>query len=206
LSDTSEQDPQIRKWIAEIKSGESWDESSQGIHLTFAPWVVAFFRNRGCGAQDAEDLTQDVFLQVFSKLPDYSEDGSFRSWLFAIVVNTWKNWIQFNRRKIRNAPVVSIDSGRDQVPVDPPAREVSVETALLTLEDERLRRRQLRQAIAQLPERMRRCTKLHIFDGFRSQEIAVLMRISPKTVRVQIHNAKKKLIELLREKNNRAFG
>ncbi len=64
-------------------------------------WRVCYssFHN----AQDAEDLTQDVFLKVYRKLDTFEGRSSFKTWMYRIAINTCRNEIRYRTRRPQEA-------------------------------------------------------------------------------------------------------
>jgi RNA polymerase sigma-70 factor (ECF subfamily) len=136
----------------------------------------------------AEDLTQDAFIQVFRKLGTFRGDSAFSTWLYRIAVNTVL--MMFRKRDLR------------QISFDEPARPESSSAArepgrndpqLLGIID----RIGLIRAINELPSGYRRIFVLHEVEGYEHQEIARLLQCSVGNSKSQLHKARLKIRELL---------
>jgi RNA polymerase sigma-70 factor (ECF subfamily) len=141
-------------------------------------------------AAEAEDLTQDAFLQVFRKLATFRGDSALSTWLYRIAVNT----VLMHFRK-KSLCVFSLDepysNGSDDKPV---RREFGTK-------DDRLcgclDRVTLTRAIKELPNGYRTIFLLHEVEGYEHQEIAELLGCSPGNSKSQLHKAKLRIRELL---------
>jgi RNA polymerase sigma-70 factor (ECF subfamily) len=137
---------------------------------------------------EAEDLTQDAFLQVFRKLATFRGDSALSTWLYRVAVNTVL--MHFRKKGLRQ---VSLDESSNQ-----DTRVVKREYGSL---DERLSgsvdRIALARAMQDLPAGYRTIFLLHEIKGYEHQEIARILRCSVGNSKSQLHKAKLKMRELL---------
>src|SRR5579885_2969350 len=137
---------------------------------------------------EAEDLTQDAFLQVFRKLATFRGDSALSTWLYRIAVNTVL--MHFRKKALRQ---VSLDE-----PYNQDARLVKREYGS---KDDRLSgcvdRIALTRAIRELPDGYRTIFLLHEVEGYEHQEIAELLDCSVGNSKSQLHKAKLRIRELL---------
>lgn len=137
---------------------------------------------------DAEDLTQDAFIQVFRKLGTFRGDSAFSTWLYRVAVNTVL--MSLRRRKPKQVSLdepVCIDHSmvpRDFGRNDPELSGTVDRIALI-------------RAIKELPEGYRRIFILHEVEGYQHHEIAAMLRCSVGNSKSQLHKAKLKIRELL---------
>jgi len=145
---------------------------------------------------EAEDLTQDAFLQVFRKLETFRGDSALSTWLYRIAVNTVLMY--FRKKTLRQ---ISLDE-----PLSQDAKTVRREYGS---RDDRLAgcvdRIALARAITELPDGYRTIFLLHEVEGYEHQEIAELLKCSVGNSKSQLHKAKLRIRELLvREQETRA--
>jgi RNA polymerase sigma-70 factor, ECF subfamily len=137
---------------------------------------------------EAEDLTQDAFMQVFRKLATFRGDSALSTWLYRIAVNTVL--MHFRKKALRQ---VSLDE-----PYNQDARQVRREYGT---KDDRLSgcvdRIALTRAIRELPDGYRTIFLLHEVEGYEHQEIAELLDCSVGNSKSQLHKAKLRIRELL---------
>lgn len=137
---------------------------------------------------EAEDLTQDAFMQVFRKLATFRGDSALSTWLYRIAVNTVL--MHFRKKALRQ---VSLDE-----PYNQDARQVRREYGS---KDDRLSgcvdRIALTRAIRELPDGYRTIFLLHEVEGYEHQEIAELLDCSVGNSKSQLHKAKLRIRELL---------
>ena len=139
---------------------------------------------------EAEDLTQDAFIQVFRKLATFRGDSAFSTWIYRIAVNT--ALMHFRKRALRP---VSLD------PRQGPGEETPKPRIDLCQDDGRLRgtvdRITLIRAISELPQGYRTIFLLHDVEGYGHQEIASLLKCSVGNSKSQLHKARLKIRSFL---------
>jgi RNA polymerase sigma-70 factor (ECF subfamily) len=137
---------------------------------------------------EAEDLTQEAFLQVFRSVGSFRCDSAFSTWLYRIAVNTVL--MKLRRRK---TPAVSLDE-----PVSPESpslrRDIGRADPRLSGAIDRIA---LRRAMAELPEGCRKIFALHEVEGYQHHEIAEMLDCSVGNSKSQLHKAKMKMRDLL---------
>jgi RNA polymerase sigma-70 factor (ECF subfamily) len=145
---------------------------------------------------DAEDLTQEAFLQVFRNVNSFRGDSAFSTWLYRIAVNT----VLMKLRRRKAPPLLSLDE-----PVSPESpslkRDVGKADPSLSGAVDRIA---LRRAIEELPEGCRQIFDLHEVQGFQHHEIARQLQCSIGNSKSQLHKAKMKMRDLLFPKNGPA--
>jgi len=141
---------------------------------------------------EAEDLTQEAFLQLFRKIATFRGESAFSTWLHRLAVNV----VLMKLRK-KTLLVTPLDDSND--PDDEssgPRREIGGPDLLLTGSIDRVH---LERAIEQLPPGYKQVFVLHDIEGFEHNEIAGLMKCSVGNSKSQLHKARMRLRELLQE-------
>lgn len=139
------------------------------------------FVYRSCGhAEDAGDITQRVFINVFRKIGEFKGDSAFSTWIYRIAFN---QSVSFARgRKQREVPLYT----REDEPAAEPAEERSPSAPLETEET----RRKVQQALDQLGEEDRNIILLKDLQGHSYDDIAEILGIPKGTVRSRLHRAR----------------
>jgi|SRR5215467_8599924 len=139
---------------------------------------------------EAEDLSQEAFLQVFRKLPTFRGDSALSTWMYRVAVNT----VLMYFRK-RGRPQFSIDeepnnndSGKSK------KRDYGATDYQLSGCVDRIA---LARAIKELPHGYRKIFLLHEVEGYEHREIARLLRCSVGNSKSQLHKARLRMRELL---------
>lgn len=141
---------------------------------------------------DAEDLTQDAFVQVLRKIAAFRGDSAFSTWLYRVVVTT-----VLMKLRARKPRAVSFDEPLC-LESSSVAREYGTEDLHLQGTVDRLA---LIRAISELPRGYRAIFILHEVLGYGHQEVARLLHCSTGNTKSQLHKARLKIREsLLAEK------
>lgn len=142
---------------------------------------------------DAQDLSQDVFIQAFASLNSFRQQSDLGTWLHRIAVN---KWINISRKEKRH-PVVYLDA-----PVKTADGEVQREVAATDGNPQELVEAKefhslVRQALHQLTEEHRAVLVLREVQGYSYEDIAVILDCSIGTVRSRLNRARKAMKERL---------
>jgi RNA polymerase sigma-70 factor (ECF subfamily) len=141
---------------------------------------------------EAQDMTQDVFLQLFRKIHTFRGESAFSTWLHRLAAN-----LVLMRLRRKSPPMVSIDATAD------PDDETSSSTIDISAPDLSLEgsidRVALDRSIEQLPPGCRAIFVLHDIQGYQHHEIAAIVGRSVGDSKSQLHKARKRLRELLHE-------
>lgn len=139
-------------------------------------------------AAEAEDLTQDAFVQVFRKLSTFRGDSLFSTWLHRIAVNT-----VLMKSRVKRLRSVSLD--------EPILMDSSCVQRELRHDDPNLlgavNRIALDAAMRELPPGSRMIFLLHEVEGYEHPEIAKMLRCSVGSSKSQLHKARWKMRGLL---------
>ncbi len=138
---------------------------------------------------EAEDLTQEAFLQVFRTIGTFRGESAFSTWLYRIAVNT----VLMKLRRQKSKAAFSLSE-----PVSPESPNLAHD---LGERDPRLSgaidRIALLRAIESLPEGCRTVFMLHEVEGYQHHEIASLLNCSIGNSKSQLHKAKLKMRDFL---------
>jgi RNA polymerase sigma-70 factor (ECF subfamily) len=134
-------------------------------------------------ASEAQDVTQDAFVQAYAKLAGLREPGRFRAWVCTIGRRLALNRLRRNARA----------RDREARAAEPVARAVDV----TEIAEEREFQARVRREIDRLPEKLRAVILLCAVDGLEPAAVATLLGIPPGTVRSRLHLARKQLLRAL---------
>jgi len=141
---------------------------------------------------EAEDLTQEAFLQLFRKIHTFRGDSAFSTWLHRLSVNV----VLMKLRK-KTLPETSLEETTEpDEETGGPRKDVGGPDLLLTGSLDRVN---LQRAIDQLPPGYRAAFVLHDIQGYEHNEIAKIMGCSIGNSKSQLHKARMRLRELLQE-------
>jgi RNA polymerase sigma-70 factor (ECF subfamily) len=139
-------------------------------------------------AEDAEDITQEVFIKVYESVHQFKGESAFSTWLYKIAVTKSLELIRSRKRKKRFAFFTSILGENNELKHDPPEfHHPGIQL------DNRERAATLFKAIAKLPDNQRVAFTLHKLEGVSYMEIGDVMQLSVSAVESLIHRAKSNL-------------
>ena len=130
---------------------------------------------------EAEDCTQDAFIQAWDKLAKFRGDSAFSTWLHRIAVNA----VLGRMRKIKRE--------QDRIQVVADTRPAPLETG------DSGELRDLADAVNRLPEGARHVFVLHAVYGYSHEEAAGMLGIAAGTSKAQMHRARRLLVQQLEE-------
>jgi RNA polymerase sigma-70 factor (ECF subfamily) len=141
---------------------------------------------------EAEDLTQEAFLQLFRKIHTFRGESAFSSWLHRLTANI----VLMRFRKKRLVAVSLEELTRPDEERERPTIEFGAPDLRLVGVFDRVN---LQTAVGQLPEGYKSMFLLHDVQGFEHNEIATMLGCSVGNSKSQLHKARKRLRELLHE-------
>lgn len=133
---------------------------------------------------DAEDLLQQSFIDVFTKLDTFRHESSIGSWIKRIAVNNCINFL-----KKRRLSTLGLNEEKAAALLDDHPNDDS--------SDDHLTVAAIKDAVARLPDGYRMVFSLYLFEGYDHIEIAQILNISEATSKSQFSRAKQKLREML---------
>ena len=139
-------------------------------------------------AEDAEDIAQEVFVQVYQSISSFKGESKFSTWLYRITVTKSLDHERKKKRKKRFAFVRSIFGEQNEVIVNPPDFH-HPGVALDNKEDAAV----LFKAISDLPENQRLAFTLNKVEGLSYQEVSDVMKTTVSSVESLMHRAKNNL-------------
>jgi RNA polymerase sigma-70 factor (ECF subfamily) len=148
-------------------------------------------------AEDAEDLTQDVFVKAFVSLGSFRGEASLQTWLYRIATNLCID--RARRRKRRGMDMVSIDEPLHDDEDEDIGRDIPDADADPYLEVERKElQQQVRVALRRLSEKLRTVIVLFDVQGLSYEEIAQVVGCPVGTVKSRLFNARVELAKQLK--------
>ena len=150
----------------------------KAVFQLFSSRMLGVSNRYARNSADAEDIVQDAFIKVFSKIEQFKFEGSFEGWIRRIVVNTALKKYALRRyeKEVVGYEIKDKDEGR----LDPLAYGHLSEKDLLNL-------------INTLPDGYRLIFNLYVIEGYQHDEIAEMLGIQSGTSRSQLVKARNML-------------
>jgi len=154
-------------------------EAQRRLYDHFAPVMLGVCFRYTKSLSDAEEVLQEGFIKVFTRLNQFKGDGELGGWIRKIMVNTALNFLKTNQK-------YRYDLSFDEMPL----HLVSTENPEVILQA-----KELAELIRQLPTGFQTIFNLHAVEGYKHLEIASMLGISEGTSRSQYARARVLLIE-----------
>jgi RNA polymerase sigma-70 factor (ECF subfamily) len=173
--------------MLDVKAG---DEQSFALLLhRYRRPLVNFLYRMVRNREQAEDLSQEVFLRVYRARADYVPSAKFTTWLFRIATNLALNSVRdtrYQRMEISlDAPVTADAEDGDERPLDVADKRPDIEQHLV----EESRKKMIRHAIDKLPEKQRAAVLLHKYQELDYNEIAKILECSESALKSLLFRA-----------------
>lgn len=160
-------------------------ESSQGLVYNTALGIVQ-------SPEDAEDVAQEVFVQLYESIKSFKGESKLSTWLYRVTVSKAMDHLRKKKRKKRFAFVQSLFGANDELVHDPPD---FVHPGVSF--DNKEKAKELFKAIDQLPEKQKVAFTLNRIEGLSYQEISEIMKLTVASVESLLHRARKNLRKTL---------
>jgi RNA polymerase sigma-70 factor (ECF subfamily) len=185
-----------RQAQAGISEAEAIEKAKQGDAQAFEVLynlhkrrVYSLCLRMTANAAEAEDLTQEAFLQLYRKIATFRGESAFSTWLHRLAVN-----VVLMRLRKKGLSVVPIEE-TTETEEEAPKKDLGAEDTRLAASIDRL---QLQRAIERLPPGYRSIFVLHDVEGYEHNEIAEIVGCSIGNSKSQLHKARLKLREFLK--------
>jgi len=145
--------------------------------------------NMTSNREDAEDLTQEVFVKAFEALPRFRGKSSFYTWLYRIAVNKTINY----RKKRNRKRTLSLDQFDQEIKTDETYHDLTAKGSPLRNISLSELQEKLNEALQHLSEKHRTVVVMHDMQGIPHDEIAKVVKASVGTVRSRLFYARRQM-------------
>ncbi len=174
---------------------DSFTENFQAIHAFYRPRITRYLE-RLVGQNEAEDLTQEVFVRVSRGLPDFRGDAKLSTWIFRIATN-----VATDRLRSRSFQETRSDKATTNHEGSVDDADALPDEKSPSLERQRMRGEMsscVHSYINTLPENYRAVVTLSDIEGLTNQEIADVLGLTLDIVKIRLHRGRARLREKLR--------
>ncbi|GIV20301.1 MAG: RNA polymerase sigma-H factor [Armatimonadota bacterium] len=181
-----------RQAIERFLAGDT--SAFEELYHRYQPYVYNIVKGIVQNADDARDVTQDVFLHVYDSLPRFRGGSAFSTWLYRVAVNAAITHV----RKQKRHPHIPLDALREfraDIDAEPEQQAVREET-----------QQTVQQLLAQLPEQQRVALVLRYFQEMSLEEMAEVMNCSVAAVKVRLHRARNSFRRLFQKQHPQEDG
>ena len=164
------------------------DEAFSVLVQKYQKSVHAFVWRKIGDFHHAEEITQDIFLQVHKKLPTLKDPHQFAGWLYVIANRLCIDWMRKKKLTVQSIE----DTPKAEIEKSAYTRYLSEQRQIETSE----RRREIvTKLLAKLPESERTVVTLYYLGEMKVKEISKFLGVSVSTINTRLHRARKRLLE-----------
>ena len=186
-SESNELENEDSELVLKAQQGDvhAFDELVERYHGKIYGLAYNMTSNR----EDAEDLTQEIFVKAFQALPRFKGNSSFYTWIYRIAVNKTINY----RKKRNRRRMLSLDQFDNEIKLDDVYHDLAAKGSPLRNMSLTELQKKLNEAMQKLSEKHRTVVILHDMQGIPHDEIAKMVGASAGTVRSRLFYARRLL-------------
>ena len=158
----------------------------EGVYERFNRSIFNLVYRYTNNSEIAEDLLQDIFIKVFTRLHDLRTEDTFVGWLYRIAINTCYSYLRSSKGTLQRTFSLSEMEGRV--------------TQQISESGDRMMEKSLDDAIQSLSGKLKTIFLLHDVQGFKHEEIALILGCSVGTSKSQLFKARMKIRKYLKNK------
>ncbi len=189
LTSTKTDTAQASDYVLAQKSAEGDMKAFEELYERHNRRVYSLCLRMSRNTAEAEDLAQEVFIQLYRKVGSFRGDSAFTTWLHRLTVN--QVLMHFRKRSVRDEKTTEDGETPEQVVFGTgnPSQMPVIDRIALD------------RAVAKLPPGYRTVFFLHDVEGHEHEEIARMLGVAVGTSKSQLHKARMKLRGLLRQQS-----
>ncbi|MCP3964043.1 MAG: RNA polymerase sigma factor [bacterium] len=177
----------IEAAVSALQDGRDFEANFKIVFEVFYRPLQRFFTKKGFLAEEAQDLTQETLLGIYRGVRRFRHEARFETWLYRVATTTYLKRLRSGSAAKRSG----VETPYDEVAIDTPSVAAPEGQLDGVLDEEK--RRAMREAIEELPEKMRKCLTLRVYQDLSYREIAVVMKLKINTVKAHLFQAREKL-------------
>jgi RNA polymerase sigma-70 factor (ECF subfamily) len=160
-------------------------------HYVFSLAMTVFHN-----ADDAADLTQEVFIRLYRAIGQYNGESRFTTWLYRMVINLGRDELRRRKRQVQQI-LPSTEQGDDERDLIGQVPDTSIINDPASVLAHKELGQALRLVIDQLEPQYRQALTLFYFEDLKYQDIADIMDIPLNTVKSHIRRGKERMADLI---------
>jgi len=163
------------------------DARLAAIYREFSGQIHTYAYHLLGNQEDADDITQEVFIRAYVRMGQLREQSSLRSWLYRIATNLCMDHLR-RRSRVKRIFGLEVSLGPTDAD-DMPARDIAQPMAAAEL-DSVAERDHIALALKRMPPKYAACLLLHSLQGLSYREIADVVGIAPGAAAVRLSRAR----------------
>jgi len=181
--------PELDEIIARCKKMEK--KAQRQLYDLYSPLFFGIALRYGQSKQDAEDILQDAFVKILTRINQYNQTGSFEGWMKRILINTAISHYRMSQKHDFHQDIDAVS-------------ETSFKDFNIDENEYEFTKDELLKTINQLPSGFKLVFNLYAIEGYKHREIAEMLDIEIGTSKSQYSRARvllqEKLFKLKKEK------
>ncbi|MFL5729517.1 MAG: RNA polymerase sigma factor [Cytophagaceae bacterium] len=173
-----------KELLEKFKNEESRNYAFNLLVRKYQQKVYGHIRKMVIDHDDANDLTQDVFIKVWNNLQDFKEHSQLFTWIYRIATNECLNFLNKKRRRFF-------------LPINDVEKELGDKLESSPIIDGDHIQLKLQKALLKLPEKQRLVFNMKYYDDMKYEEISEVLGTSVGALKASYHLAVKKIEEFL---------
>ena len=183
-----------------IKKAQSGDDGAfESLVRTYESFVYNVAYQSLKSADDAFDVSQEVFIKVYRSLGSFRGDCKFSTWIYRIAVNVIKDFLRSKSNKLKTVSVYETDAEGEEHHIE--IADDSVSSDPIASYEKKERAALVREAIASLTEDQRNVIVLRDMEGYTYEEISEMLYLDIGTVKSRINRGRNAIKKFLTERN-----
>lgn len=178
-----------KKLLQKLRGGDI--RAFEALLAQYEQPIFGYIYRMAQNRSDAEDLTQETFLKVYTHHTSVDPEKNFRAWLFRIATTTCYDWL---RKKKRSKELLILDDPKAEGETIPDDASYNYTERLQTVQE-------VETALAKISPAHRAVLLLRYRHDLPYQDIADTLGVSMNTIKTHLHRAKKALKEKLTQEN-----
>ena len=158
------------------------DQAHKILYNTYKNIVFSIALKYSKNKNDAEDISQEVFVRIFQSIKNFRGYGSFEGWIKRIAVNTS---INHYRKKVSEGFHYDIDSVWD-------VKDDSYERIAPAVT-----REELEKILEKMPDGYASCIRLYVLEGYKHKEISEMLGVDINTSKSQLSRGRAMLLKIM---------
>jgi RNA polymerase sigma-70 factor (ECF subfamily) len=182
------------KFIEQLKSGNNnaFRQLINEYHQKVAATCYGF-----TGDYDAaQDLAQDVFVEVHRSIHRFRGESKISTWIYRISTNKSINWLRDNKKHLQSRSIQRFFSGENEKQLEIPQQSATDGLKSLFRQDDQ---HEIQQALNLLPDNQKTAFVLNKIDDLSYKEVAEIMEVPLSTIESLIFRARKNLQKHLKK-------
>lgn len=171
------------------KSSEGDMEAFEQIYEISSPYVYRVVYQITNNEQDAQDVTQDVFVKIYNNIKDFNLKSSFKTWAYKISINTAINAVKKRSKGMHKQIDYDVVINSISYGDNPDNRNIEKESSDLLLTS----------LLQMLNPKQRACIVLREIEGLSYEEISQTLNIKINTVRSRLRRARQNLLNFRKQ-------